>query len=121
MDNLETLPVIDLALGARLVGNKKDIALEMLGMLVERLPQEVALIKQDYNAQNATALLQHVHKLHGALCYCGVPRLKSLVARLESDLKSNIMDSLLSLLNQLDIEVDLLLEHYSRLLVPLRS
>jgi two-component system sensor histidine kinase BarA len=82
-------------------------------MFLKSLPNDIKEIKQLYLAQKYTELLQQVHKLHGAICYCGLPRLKSVIACLETDLKNNVMFNLPSLLDQLDIEVNLLLEQCS--------
>lgn len=109
---LAHLPVIDWSLGTKLAGNKKDLAEDMLSLLIHGLNNEMTLIKQNYQNKNYQQLLQKVHKLHGAACYCGVPRLKSVIASIESDLKNNIMINLPSRFKQLDQEVSLLLKHY---------
>ena len=109
------LPIIDFELGARLAGNRMDLAQDMLSMLVARLEEDISLIKQVSAEKDYEALISHVHKLHGATCYCGTPRLKAILAALESDLKNNIMVSLPSLLSLLDSEVGLLLEQHARL------
>lgn len=104
----DQLPVIDWDASLQLAGNHADLANDMLTLISQRLPDDVAQIKSFYLAQNIPQLIHHVHKLHGALCYCGLPRLKFLISHLESNLKNNIMDSSLPLLSQLDIEVSLL-------------
>jgi len=106
--NLSHLPVIDWDLATKLAGHHKEIAEELLALLVKTLPDDIKKIKEFYVAQKYPELLKQVHKLHGALCYCGLPRLKTLIACLETDLKSNIMTNLPSLFDQLDIEVNLL-------------
>ena len=102
------LPVIDWELSLKLAGNNRDLARDMLTLIYQRLPDDIAQIKAMHHERNTPQLIHHVHKLHGALCYCGLPRLKFLIAHLESDLKNHIMDSSLPLLGQLDIEVSLL-------------
>jgi two-component system sensor histidine kinase BarA len=104
----EHLPVIDWELSLKLAGNRHDLAKDMLALIYKQLPADINQIKTAYHEQNTAQLIHHVHKLHGALCYCGLPRLKFLIAHLESDLKNHIMDSSLPLLGQLDIEVSLL-------------
>lgn len=111
---LDSLPVIDGELGIKLAGNKKDLADELLALFIKNLPEEILFIKHAHNEKNTPELLRRIHKLHGAVCYCGLPRLKIVLSQLETELKSNIMSSLPSLLDQLDIEVELLLEHYAR-------
>lgn len=110
---LDHLPVIDWEQALKLAGNNKALAEELLTLLTKGLPGDLTSIQEYYNDKNYPEMLRRVHKLHGALCYCGLPRLKSVVARLETALKSNIMDSLPSLLDQFVVEVNSLLERYS--------
>lgn len=110
---LNNLPVVDLELGLKLAGNKKELAEEMIVLLKKTLPEEFSVIKKLHEEENYKELLKRVHRFHGALCYCGLPRLKSVIKELEMKLKRNIMVSLPSLLNQLSIEINLVLEHHS--------
>lgn len=109
----QTLPIIDWEQATQLAGNKRVLAEEILSMLVTSLPTEINQIASALEAQNHSEMLRLVHKLHGALCYTGLPRIKTLIARLETDLKNNIMDNLMPLFAQLQIEVNVLLESYS--------
>lgn len=109
---LNHLPIIDWNLATKIAGNKKEIAEEILEMFIKNLPKDIKAIKQLYLAQKYSELSQQVHKLHGTICYCGLPRLKTVVARLETDLRNNIMCNLPSLFDRLDVEVNLLLEQY---------
>ena len=111
--NLSDLPIIDWEQGLKLAGHRKDLAQEILGMLMNRLNEDLALIKQLNEQSDYSALKDQVHKLHGAVCYCGTPRLKTVLSALETDLKNTIMKNLPHHLNQLNDEVRLLLDHYS--------
>ncbi len=106
--------IIDWNLALKATGNNADIAHELLNMLTDSLPQEIKVINELASHQAYKELQQKVHKLHGAVCYCGTPRLKMALRELETGLKNNIMDNLSSLLSQLNIEVNLLLEHCPR-------
>jgi len=110
--DLRHLPVIDWEQAIHLTGNNKEFATEVLDILLQQLPNDIATINHAYETKNLRELLRLVHKLHGALCYTGLPRIKSLISRLETELKSNIMDNLTSLIEQLNHEVKLLLERY---------
>lgn len=112
---LNHLPIIDWDLSTKLAGNKREFAEEMLGLFVKDSHGEISTIKQLYLEQNYAELSRRVHRLHGALCYCGLPRLKRVVKQLETALRNNIMVSLPSHLNQLESEINLLLEHHSSL------
>lgn len=111
MEQLKDMPVIDWEEGIRLAGHKKELARDILYMLARDLPNELKAIRQQYLDENYQDLQKTVHKLHGAVCYTGTPRLKTLLASLETRLKTNIMDGSSSLLDQLDTEVGRLLEH----------
>ncbi|HEX4045250.1 MAG TPA: Hpt domain-containing protein, partial [Gammaproteobacteria bacterium] len=99
----------------QLAGGKRELAEDLLAMFVRTLPNDISLIKQSHSNHDQKTLAYQIHKLHGAVCYCGLPRIKNVLGHLESELKNNIMVSLPTLLDQLYIEVSLLLEHYSRL------
>lgn len=108
------LPVIDWELGIKLAGNKRDLAVDLLSMIVTELPTALHQINQAYSTKDYAALQKHAHKLHGGVAYCGLPHLKSLLAQLESDIKKNIMNDLPSLIEDLNTEVSLVLEQYAQ-------
>lgn len=68
-------------------GGKCSLMKEMLQMLISSIPPSRAAIQQAITAQDINQLLQHIHKLNGACCYTGVPRLKQLSELLETQLK----------------------------------
>jgi two-component system sensor histidine kinase BarA len=107
------LPVFDWNQALQLAGQKPDLAKDILAMLMAELPQDTARINQAYKDQNYPEMLRLVHKLHGALCYSGMPRLKTVIAKLETTLKTNIMGDLPAQIDLLNTEVGLLLEYHS--------
>lgn len=96
--------VIDMELGMQLARNNRALAVEMLGLLVESLPQELASILAAYHENNYAILQKRVHKLHGAVCYCGVPGLKQIIKNIEIALKEQQLDNLPTLMTQLESE-----------------
>lgn len=66
---------------------KQDLALEMLKMLSNSIPETVAKIDQALETQDDKFMLTVIHKLHGACCYCGVPITQKLCQQIESELK----------------------------------
>jgi len=80
--------VIDNALALHLAGNNKDLAKEIMNMLFEHLPEHKRIIDQAFKENDLPALLKEVHKLHGATCYCGTPRLKTTMEQFETALRS---------------------------------
>lgn len=113
-NELDTLPVIDWDVSLKLAGNQKELADDILAMLIANLPEEVAVIKQLNAEKNYQELRKHVHKMRGALSYSGLSRIKNLIGRIETDLKTNIIVSLPSSIQQLDTELQHLLEQLPR-------
>ena len=95
------LPVVDMALGVEMAGGREALALEMLGLLIESLPESEARIRRAWQARDNEAMLDGVHYLNGACRYCGVPRLALLVEALETRIR-------VSGLSQLEEDVDAL-------------
>jgi two-component system sensor histidine kinase BarA len=102
--------VIDWDLGAKLAGNKPELAKEILNLLIQSLPGEMEQIQQSKDTQNLPLLLKQVHKLHGAVSYCGAPRLKSVLFNYEIALKNNESEALEAYYADLEFEVKQLLE-----------
>ena len=101
---LETLPIIDVELGKKLLGDKEDIIDDILELLIDSLPNELATIQRSYAKEEYERMLSVVHRLHGAVCYSPTPRLKLVLSHLETRLKHNIIDELPVLLDMLEYE-----------------
>lgn len=82
--------IIDWVLADRLAGNNHEQAKEILALLLELLPAHQQEITTAYQQKNWPALLQALHKLIGALCYCGTPRLKTAAENLYQKVKNNL-------------------------------
>jgi len=90
----------------RLSNNKADLAKELLDMLEKDLPQSQININKAFQDDDIRALQEHTHKLHGACCYCGVPRLRELIEQLETCIKTNKNDQIANLVAQVDREIE---------------
>lgn len=110
------LPVHDEAAGLKLAGDNQALAVEIFDLFLAELKTDLPDFHALHLSKNYPELLRRVHKLHGACCYTGTPRLKALLNQLETELKTHIMDNVASLLDQLDTEVHLLLLHHARLM-----
>jgi len=99
-------PIVDWELAYRLAGGKKELAEEMLNMLLSTLPNDLAQIKAAFDSDNLVSLKDAVHRLNGATRYCGVPGLQSIVKDLETLIKQEKQDRLEDAMNQLCLEVD---------------
>lgn len=102
--------VIDWDLALKLAGNKRELAEDLLNMLTMTLKKDVQKILFAYNNKNFDELQQRIHKLHGAVSYCGAPRLKKIISLIEIALKQNNVDSFSTLLHQFELEANLLIE-----------
>lgn len=115
---LDHLPVIDKEKALFVAGNKESLANELLTGLTKTISADLYLISHLYQEQNYRELLHKVHRLHGAICYCGLPRLKVIMEKLETELKlfNNEMDAektklFPALIDLLQVEVTNFLEH----------
>lgn len=68
---LGQLSVLDPEEGLRLAAGKADLAADMLAMLLASLAADRQAIRQARDNDDRTALLERVHRLHGATRYCG--------------------------------------------------
>ena len=87
LEDRERLPVLDREEGLRLAAGKADLEEDMLRMLINSLPEERSRIEGHLIANQPEALLEVIHKLHGACRYCGVPQLRACCQRAEELLK----------------------------------
>ena len=106
---------IDLELGTRLAGNNKQAAKELLLILAKNLPQDIKSIKTFYQKQQYDLLRNSVHKLRGALCYCGTPSLKSAADQLDEALKQYKIDQLENLIATMEQEAQTVLNAITNL------
>ncbi|UZE97124.1 response regulator [Alkalimarinus alittae] len=78
---------VDIALCIKLAAGKNDLAEELFSMLLEHLVPDLEAIQTFFEDGDREALLERVHKLHGATRYCGVPELQETAERMEAALK----------------------------------
>lgn len=84
--------VVDWEECIKLAAGKPDLARDMMIMLFNSLEQEKRKISDAYGDNNMDALLNHVHYLHGATRYCGVPALRSAAHATETAIKSRLQE-----------------------------
>jgi two-component system sensor histidine kinase BarA len=80
--------VLDPQLALRRSGRRAELARDMHGMLLDSLERDIPTITQLWQSGDSEALLEVVHKLHGATRYCGTPRLEHAAGSLEEALKT---------------------------------
>ncbi|WP_419148810.1 two-component sensor histidine kinase BarA [Pseudoalteromonas 'SMAR'] len=81
--------MLDWPLALQRAGNKPDLALEMLNMLLTSAAETLEQIETAHEQSDVQTLLKVIHKFHGACCYTGVPTLKKLAEIIETALKQN--------------------------------
>jgi two-component system sensor histidine kinase BarA len=81
--------VLDHEEGLRLAAGKADLAADMLAMLLASLDTDREAIRSAREAHDKLALIERVHRLHGATRYCGVPQLRAACQRSETLLKQD--------------------------------
>ncbi|OAI49602.1 hypothetical protein AYO45_02280, partial [Gammaproteobacteria bacterium SCGC AG-212-F23] len=103
-------PVIDMELATKLAGDKQEIAKELLALFLKNLPAEYSAIQFSAANQDYVTLAKQIHKLHGAICYLGLPRLKDATAVLEKNLKHNPKQDIQPLFDVFSAEIERVLK-----------
>jgi len=96
----------DRTLSLKLADGKSELARDMLKMLLKELPSSKNSINQAFAAQDINNLKHHVHKLHGATCYIGVPKLKQCSHDFEQALKNGEEESWPQRLSELNAAIE---------------
>jgi two-component system sensor histidine kinase BarA len=95
-------PMVDLVSGLEKANGKLSLAKDMFNMLTDTLSKDQEQINALYQQGDYKALLELVHRLHGATHYCGVPRLRMTAMHTESLLKQgyySLLEDALFMLN----------------------
>ena len=85
--NIEEDKIVDLELGAKLVGGDVNKAKEMLKFLIDMLPDYEKQLEENFKNGGLEELKNIAHKLKGATAYCGAPRLKEAAKALEEKIR----------------------------------
>ena len=106
----ERVGPVDVSDCLKLASNKPAIAHEMLSGLLESLAEQHTQIQLLGQQNKFGELRDAVHYLHGHACYTGVPTLRQICHKIETDLKGNETSAALALLEELKSEVERLLD-----------
>ncbi len=96
------LQVVNIALCLQLAKQRPPVALEIFSLLMQSLANDIENINHLYQHKNFDALLDTVHKLHGATCYTGVESLRAACFELEDALKRNDLSTYQHNIDQLN-------------------
>ncbi len=103
---------IDWQLSIKLANNNRNLAKDLLAMFIGDLPKSSEAIHAVFEQKQYPELVNQVHRLHGASCYCGVSRLKALLGKMEFTLREELYDQFKELLAEFDEEVNNVLSAY---------
>ena len=81
------LPTLDWQLALKRANQNRDLAMELLREFIAHLPQAAEIIRSEWDARHYKGVQDEIHRLHGACCYTGVPKLQALANEMESALK----------------------------------
>ena len=90
-------------------GNRIEIAIEMLEILLKGLANDRALINAAITNNDMPLAETYIHKLHGASCYCGVTDLKNCCSAMETLIKKQMTEHLPDVVVRFNEAVDTLL------------
>ncbi|NMP17667.1 two-component sensor histidine kinase BarA [Thalassotalea sp. Y01] len=82
-----TSPVFDWPLALQRSGTNPQLALEMFKMLLDSLEQTTVELRHYIDVDDLTSIASLIHKLNGACCYVGIPRLEKVVNDIETQIK----------------------------------
>lgn len=97
--------IFDAALSLQIANGSRQVAAELLHTLVQDIEPELAAINRLHSAGEAASMIQQVHRLHGAVGYCGLPRLKTAIARLETLAREGNAEHIKMALSVVNVEV----------------
>ena len=83
-DENEHLQVIDQSLHRSLYGDNHPLVCEMLSHFYQELDNDLSKMQKAIDQHAYQDLTQIIHKFHGGLVYCGLPRLQSTVEKLQT-------------------------------------
>lgn len=93
-NDTKPLPIFDVDVSLHLANNRPQEAEELFNILMRELPVDQKAINAAYDLDDLNALCREVHKLHGAVRYCGVPALTDTMGKLETAAKIADLESI---------------------------
>lgn len=78
MSDIQSQPTLDLEQAVKLFSGDRSVALKMLKMFVDNLPEARRLFDDASLDNDWGRVAYHMHTLKGAAAYCGLPRLIAL-------------------------------------------
>lgn len=112
----DQLPVIDLNLGAQILGSDVQAARNMVEELVKMLPGDLEEVKAAFKTNDRKKLKELAHYIKGGVSYCGTPRLKIAATELDQYIRESIDDAVIEVAyKNLCDEIEALLTEFQKL------
>ncbi len=105
ISTMQELPIFDWELSLRLANQNVSLAKDILNLFLKQLPCDLNALKNALHKQQWDHFLRELHKLHGATCYTGVPRLKILIKSLEDKMRHDIKAFDNNLFSEIESEI----------------
>jgi two-component system sensor histidine kinase BarA len=99
----------------KLFYNDQNSAIEFLDDFTQRLPTHANEIELGWEQQRADIILESIHKLHGACCYTGVPRLQDYCNQAQTLLKTQQLEHHSTTISTLLFEIEQVIEMWPKL------
>ena len=106
--NIEEI-VFDRELSLSKANDRPELADELFQLLISTLPEDQTQINIAFSNKDHQTLREAVHKLHGAIRYCGVPRVGNAITKLEMLLKTRSQDNIRGALAIVNSEISALI------------
>ena len=108
-------PAIDWKLCIKKMSGNHALAIEFIGRFIEELQKNRNEFIDLFHQNDLQSLEQEAHKLHGACCFCGVPRLQKTIVNFEKNTKqAQHGNEIQTEFHQLLQCIDEVLEEYTR-------
>lgn len=107
-EKVSQLTIFDADDAISVANNRTGLADELFQILIANLKEDRDLINSAFDKNDEEELKKSVHKLNGAVKYCGVPRLAKAIDKLETVVKISDLDHIRRALNLLNNEIDAL-------------
>ena len=101
-----TKDVYDLEKAISLAGGNRELAIELITMLIAQLPAQKIEITESINNNDMTGLKQHIHKLHGSTQCCATTALMDITKDIQVIIENNLEDQFETSKDKLLIEID---------------
>lgn len=92
----------------------KEAAISFLDAFVEQLNTSASEIEEAWRQQRTDKLLEYIHKLHGACCYTGVPRLETYCEQTQHALKTASVEQSSKTISILLLEIEQIIEQWPK-------